>query len=300
MRALVFAAILGASLVQPAAADRLPDAPVSTVPAPTVKLIDAGKNPTKPLRFTVKKGLKKVVVTTMRMGLEMDLGAGGSQRQDIPVLEMIFDMKVTDVLPNGDIRYEMVFRKPRAVPDAKTPPNVLAAIDDSVKDLAGVKGYSLVSNRGFVKEASFDVPPNAPPTAQQMFKSMEQSFSQLAAPMPEEAVGVGAKWETTTALNANGIAMTQVATNTLVSFAGNKATLDIKLVQTAKPQKITTNGITADLHSYTANGGGRTHLDLSALMPKDGSMGMASEMKMGAAGQTIGVKLSLDMKIKMK
>jgi hypothetical protein len=300
MRALVLAAVLGASLVQPAVADRLADPPASTVPAPTVKLLDAGKNPTKPLRFTVKKGLKKVVVTTMKMGLEMDLGAGGSQAQDMPALEMIFDMKVTDVQPNGDIHYEMVFRKPRAIPDAKTPAHMVKAIDESIKDLAGVKGFSIVSNRGFVKEASFDVPPNAPAQAQQMLRSMEQSFAQLSAPMPEEAVGIGAKWETTTALNANGIAMSQVATNTLVSLNANKATLDIKLVQTAKPQKITTNGITADLQSYAANGGGRTNLDLSAMMPTNAAMGMASEMKMAAAGQTIGVKLSLDMKIKMK
>lgn len=300
MRALVFAAVLGASLVQPAFADRLADPPAATTSAPTVKLIDAGKNPTKPLRFTVKKGLKKVVVTTMKMGIEMDLGAGGSQAQNMPVLEMIFDMKVTDVLPNGDVRYEMVFRKPRAIPDAKIPAQMVTAINEAIKDLAGVKGFSLVSNRGFVKEASFDVPPNAPAQAQQMLRSMEQSFAQLSAPMPEEAVGVGAKWETTTALNANGIAMNQVATNTLVGLSGNKATLDIKLVQTAKPQKITTNGITADLQSYVANGGGSTTIDLSALMPTNGSMGMASEMKMGAAGQTILMKLSLDMKIKMK
>jgi hypothetical protein len=114
-----------------------------------------------------------------------------------------------------------------------------------VKAFEGITGHSTMSNRGIVKDLELEIPDAVSPQVRQMMDSMKQSFAQLSAPVPEEAVGVGAKWETKTRLAVNGPVIDQTATMTVVALAGNKATLDVKLVQTGKPQKFTANGITA-------------------------------------------------------
>jgi hypothetical protein len=288
MRALILAILLGLVAVGPAAADD-----------PTVTLLDAGKGPKKQLRFKVRKGLKKTVVARMTMGLTMDLG-GSSRAQDMPPIDMAFVMKITDVAANGDIRYDIAFKRPRVVPTPGTPKAVVTAMADAMKGVEGITGYSVVSERGFVKATELDVPDTAAPQIRQMMDSMKQSFEQMSTPMPEEAVGLGAKWDTKMPVNANGLVIDQTTTYTIVALAGNKATLDIDVAQTAKPQKFTTNGITADLQSYAASGSGTSVFDFAGLVPAKAQMGMKSNMRMTAAGQNIGVGLTLDMAITAK
>ena len=109
-----------------------------------------------------------------------------------------------------------------------------------------------------------------------------------------------AKWDTITKVSANGIEIQQTASNRLVSLKGNKATLNIVLAQTAKPQTFSANGITANLESYAADGTGETVFDLAGLIPSSATVGMKSALKMSAAGQKIGMKLSVDMTLKAK
>lgn len=291
MKALVLALVLGVSLAHSAAAD---------TNDPVVKLVDAGKAPLKPLRLTAKKGLKRTVITRMTMGLSMDLGNGAPVAQDMPPIEMVFTMKVTDVAANGDIRYDAAFKRPKVIASALTSPAVVKAMNDAFKGVEGITGYTVMTNRGFVKEVKLDVPASTSPQVKQMLDSMKQSMSQISSPFPDEAVGVGAKWDTITKVSANGIEIQQTASNRLVSLKGNKATLNIVLAQTAKPQTFSANGITANLESYAADGTGETVFDLAGLIPSSATVGMKSALKMSAAGQKIGMKLSVDMTLKAK
>jgi hypothetical protein len=291
MKALVLALVLGAAIAHPAVADNND---------PVVKLIDAGKAPLKPLRLTAKKGLKKTVTMRMKMGLSMDLGNGAPMAQDVPPIEMVFAVKVTDVAANGDIRYDTQFKRPKVIANALTSPAIVEALNDAFKDLEGIGGYTVVTNRGFIKEVKLDVPENTAPQFKQMLDSMKQSMSQVASPFPDEAVGVGAKWDTITKVATNGLEVQQTASLRIVSLNGNKATLDVVLVQTATPQTFTASGVTANLASYASDGHGKTVFDLAGLIPQRATVGMKSEIKMSAAGQNIGMKLSMDVVMQAK
>ena len=289
MKAIVLALLVGLSLGRVAVAD-------SKVPAdaPTVKLVSAGKDAKAPLRFTAKKGMKKALTTTMTRGIAMQMGANAAPTQKIPPIQMVVDLKVTDVTAEGDIRYEFVLRQPTVIAKGADK-MVVDAMKEAVKGMAGLNGYAVVTNRGFTKEADVAVPATANQQTRQLVESLKQSMTQIAAPVPEEAVGVGAKWDTSTTISQNGLTIVQTATNELTSLKGNKASLKITIKQSAKPQKITTNGVTVDLESYSGAGGGTTDLDLAGLVPSKAAMKMASDMKMSAGGQKIGMKLDVDM-----
>ncbi len=299
MKALVMALVACSFLSAVARAEQAV-ATASKGSAPTVTLVSAGTAPKRTLRFTPKKGLKKTLITTMTMGVEMKIGSSSPPAQTMPPIEMAFDLTVTDVAASGDIRYEFVLKRPRVVADKTTPKEVVEAMTGAVKTMTGLKGYAVISDRGFTKEADVEVPDEASPQTQQLVASLKQSMTQLTAPMPEEPVGVGAKWDTMTTIENSGFSLQQTATSELVALKGSKATLKVSVAQTAKPQKITASGMTADLEAYAASGAGTTQIDLVTLVPITAKMTLRSDLKMSAAGQKVGMKLALDMAMKSR
>jgi hypothetical protein len=292
MKAFVLALLVALSIGGPAlASPQLPG-------APTIKLLDAGKGAKKALRFTAKKGMKRSLTVTMEMGLAMTIGAQAVPAQKLPATRLTMDLVVTSVAPNGDIRYEFVTRKPEVVADRTTPPFVVDAMNKALAELEGLSGHAVVTNRGFSVEADVKVPEKASAQTQQMLDSIRQSLAQIAAPVPEEPVGVGATWETITKLQQNGLVIEQTATNELVAMKGKTITLKIKVAQTAQPQKFTANGVTADLESYSASGHGQTTLGLTNLVPTKAQMSLTSDMRLEAQGQKLDMSLDLAVTIK--
>lgn len=260
---------------------------------PKVKLIDPGSGEKKELRFTATKGLKRSMSITTEMTMSMAMGAQAMPPQKLPASRMSMDLEVTGVSDNGDIRYEFVARTPEVVEDGLTDPAVVAAMRGAMSELEGMRGHGVVTSRGFTKEADIQVPATASAQTKQLVDGLRQSIDQIAAPLPEEAVGVGAKWDTITTLRQNGLEISQTATNHLVAMDGDSLTLEIVIEQTATPQTFTTNGITAELESYSASGAGTTVLGLANLVPSKATVTMNSAMKMKAMGQDYGMTLAL-------
>jgi len=127
----------------------------------------------------------------------------------------------------------------------------------------------------------------------QFIDSLKQSMSQMAAPLPEEPVGVGATWDTTINIDQGGMKLTQVAKNKLVSLAGSSLSLAVSLSQTAPKQKLSKNGITVDLDSYSGSGGGETTLDLMQPVPTKATVKLVSDMHMTSGGNPMGMGLDL-------
>ena len=277
--------------------DRGEKAPSTRAPdGPTIKVLNAGKDPKRVLRVKAPKDEKQTVVMALDMGITLDMG-GVPRTQTIPTISMPMDVTVNDVAANGDIRYTFVLREPSILADDVTPPAVIEAMKGATVGIAGLKGTAVVTNRGFTKDVHVTTPPGASPQIVQMVDSLEQSIGQMAAPVPEEAVGVGATWETTMNITKSSMKLTQVATTEIVAMEGDVVTLSIKLTQSAPKQKITTNGVTANLESYSGTGTGQTIVDLGHIVPKKAQVGLKSDMKMKAGEQSVSMGLTMDMTI---
>ena len=292
MKKTILATLVAFSLCRIAAA-----APPADVPAdaPVVKLIDAGKDPKKPLRLTAKVGLKRSMVMTMKMAMAMTLGANSMPKQDLPETRMTMDMKVTNVAPNGDIRYEFKIKKPEVIADKDANPMVVDAMKKALKGMEGMSGYAVVTSRGFTKEADINVPANMDPQMKQFMEGTKQSLHQIASPLPEEPVGVGAKWETIMKLQQNGMVLNQTATNDLVELKGDTGKINLKIKQNAERQKITQNGVTVDLISLKSTGDGVMNFDLTRLVPSLATVSLNSDSQMEAMGQKMAMKLDMTM-----
>ena len=141
---------------------------------------------------------------------------------------------------------------------------------------AGVAG-------GFTQEGRIEVPPTADPQLKQIIDSLQQSMKQFSAPLPEEPVGAGARWETTNALEQRGIRIDQVAKTELKSIQGDRLVLAFGLTQSAPPQRVESSDLPAtarmDLVSLASTGDGGSTVDLGSLIASSANVKLQMLMK---------------------
>jgi hypothetical protein len=257
-----------------------------------VKLLDAGSEPRKVLRLHPVVGDKQ----TMTMNLQMSV-SGNS----IPAMVMTMDSEVKEVSPDGEISYAIVFGSADMVTDKDTPPATAAMMKTALAGLQGVSGSAMMSDRGVVKSMDLKVPPAAGAQLGQTLGQLKDSFSSSSTPLPEEAVGAGAKWEYHTRAKSEGINMDQTVTMELVSVDGDTINLRTTIAQNAANQKIESPampGLKVDLTKLTGTGSGTTSLDLNHLMPQTASLDETTETAMSV--NIAGKKQDMDMTMRIK
>jgi len=274
-------------------------------PKPLIKVIDAGQEPRTPLRVKVEAGQRETMVMTMTMTMDMDMGGlGAIPKMDMPPIEMTMPIHVTSVSDTGDFRYEFSLDSVAVKDRPGIPPELVEALRGAMKGIIGLSGSTVVSNRGEVREATFKVPPNVQPQIKQTMESMQQSMQQIAIPFPEEAVGIGAKWEVSSTLNqVGGINMTQVSEYEITAREGDVLTLNNGIQQSAPSQVMKAPGIPSTavvtLQSMKSKGGGTTSFDLSHVVPVLGDIVLNSAMQMSvdAGGPTQNMSMKMDLKL---
>ena len=76
-----------------------------------IELVQAGVEPRKELRFFPKVGLVDELTMTMTLAMGFELGEKSIPKSALPPMVMAMDLKVTEVRPNGDIRYDFTVTK---------------------------------------------------------------------------------------------------------------------------------------------------------------------------------------------
>jgi len=194
-----------------------------------------------------------------------------------------------------------LFSSVDVVPDKDTPPATAAMMKTALAGLQGLSGTAKMSDRGVVKSMDLKVPPEAGAQLGQTLSQMKDSFSSSSTPLPEEAVGAGAKWEYHTRLKSQGMNMDQTMTMELASIDGDTINLRTSITQNAANQMIENpamQGMKVDLTKLTGTGTGTTSLDLNHLMPQTASLDETTETAMS---MNIGEKKQdMDMTMQMK
>lgn len=135
-----------------------------------------------------------------------------------------------------------------------------------------------------------------------MAESMSSSFESLSMPLPEEPVGVGARWESRARTTSNGMSMMSKQTVEVVSIQGSKVSLKITSEQSAPAQAIKNPMLPPDadvnLTQMVGKGTSTTTIDLATLAidgTTSGSISMQMAMKMQGMEQTMAMTTNLKM-----
>jgi hypothetical protein len=272
-----------------------------------IKLLEPGAEPRKVLRLHPKPGDKQTLDLTLKMAMESKVGEMETPATKLPGIKMTLEATVKSVADNGDITYEMVMGDLGISEEPGVAPMVAEAMKSAFTGVKGMSGSGTTSSRGFSKGFEFKAPSDSNPQARQVVDQMKDSFTELAALLPEEAVGTGAKWEVKMPLKTQGMTIDQTATYEVVSLEGENFKTKSTIVQQAANQKIQNPampGIKVDLTKMTGTGNSERTFDLGKLLPTAGTgrvhTDTAMAMNMGGQKQAMTMKMDIDVRFETK
>jgi hypothetical protein len=300
---LVLGASAGASRPQPQD-QKMEGYPAVGAPA-AVTVLSPGAEPRTKLRYSVPNATKSHMSMNMLMSMSMEMaGMGAMPGMQMPLMKMGADLEVTNVAASGDITYNLAFTGFSVDSTPGVDPAVVAAMQGLDADIKALKGSSTISDRGIARSVNFDFSKVTNPALKQTMDSVSSTLQNMSMPLPEDAVGVGARWEVRQSLAAGGMQTFQKTVFELVGLSDKTATLKTTTEVTAPPQAISNPamppGADVRLQKLSGTGTGTMTVHLDGLVPtSEGTMlqNMVMEINMGGTAQTMSTAMTLKMSI---
>ena len=238
---------------EPATAESTPE-PSSLISVTTgdVVLLDVGQGPKAPLRLSPEVGNTLQLGADLTMKVTMEMDGQVVPNPDFPSVAMVLGMEVVDVNEVGEITYNITYDSIELGTGADFPEAARTMIDEVFQELKNLKLVLVGDNRGRVLNAKVEAPDDLNPFLVQMLDSLSQSMKQVSAPLPEEPIGLGARWSITGSVTASGLTLEQTATYELVERDGDRFTVNMDVEQTAEPQTLGTSAVVIELTDYSA------------------------------------------------
>lgn len=173
----------------------------STLPVPFTELLSPGTGPRRQLRFDLKADEVTLEVTS-----DVDIrqeGPGEPVLVDLPPIRQTIRITTT---PRGQTEadLEIVFEKLTVTRTATLTESERSALKKRIDDLTGTRATGRIDDHGRIDRLDFAAPPQIDDDMEAMLDEMASKLSTLVAPLPDEAVGVGARWRSTTKVEVSG------------------------------------------------------------------------------------------------
>lgn len=275
----------------------LPSAAQPIAPKAKIELLSLGSQPRQLLRYQPTVNTKELATLTMTMDMKMSM-SGKAFPTQLPSSTMKIETTVTQVASNGDIHYTFRYVDADVAASANTPPALVRELRSQLNKLVGISGNYVIDNRGQVKSGNLKVPPNIEKSTKQLLEQLSQSFEQLSSPLPEAAIGAGAKWRVIQPFDLGGMNLKQTETFELISVQNKTATLKESVMQEARSQSLNQpnfpKGVTVTLKSLNATGEGQIILRLDRLMPTQATVSVTSMTQMETSNPQLAAPLQID------
>jgi hypothetical protein len=179
-------------------------------------------------------------------------------------------------------------------------PAVSAAMKAALDKLKGLTGTGTMSNRGFTRGITMNVPGDADAEVRKTLEQVRESLSNISTPLPEEAVGTGARWEVKMPIKSQGMKIDQTVDSQVLSIDGDHLSITNVITQSANRQKVQNpamQGAKAEVTRMTGAGTGSMMLDLTHIVPVGGNVDFHIEfaMSLDIAGQKQDMNMKMDM-----
>ena len=302
-RVFVVAALLGGVpmlAAQPAVARETQ----SPSPAPTVEVLDAGKAPQEQLRLSPAVGSSGGVAMTMTESIEQ---SGASRAKvNVPPIRATIAASLPDTTPNGDLHVTFSYPSFEVLKGNGSTAAARRQVERALEGVQGLAGEMTLTTQGVVVDSRLDIPTDADPSIAQILGQLGDQFRSLTVPLPEPAVGEGARWRATTELTLGAIQARNVYEYSLKKRDGTRLQFDIRGTQTAQPQSVALpgqqSGVDVRLTKFKTTFRGAVTLDLSRLLAGSGRIaGNGNQTFRVDAGRQKGtVRQHLDLEASIK
>jgi hypothetical protein len=248
---------------------------------PAVALLDAGKGTKTSLRMAYTEGADSRTAMTFRTTLVQLLA--GKQLQDVDTGTVAWNVVVHagTVAPDGSTSVEYTYDDVHVVtkptvhrPDGSTlGPDGAQVMEASLQEIAKVRSLGTVDARNRMHDLQLVGAEDVSAETRAQFEQFGSQVGGLSmAPLPEQPVGLGARWRVVTDMDSNGVHVKQSTTYMLRERDDDQVVLTYTAKQTVPKQQIDLPGLPAGAKltpkSWRVTGRGRTVIGLhQALMP---------------------------------
>jgi hypothetical protein len=210
-----------------------------------VKLTSAGRVPRVPLRYAMPLGMKAKVDMTLTTEASMDMS--GLQAK-LPMLSLLagVELRVNDVSSDGEMGLDIAFVSMEL--DRTNPRVDLAAASQVEAWLAGLipfRGTIVITNRGIVVSDGMDLGAMPKTPARDSLRDFVWLTEHITPVLPDDAVGVGAKWESRQAFHREGMTSFHRVEYEVTSIADGVIKLKTSINQTVPKQQLENPGVLA-------------------------------------------------------
>ena len=262
-------------------------------PPARLKLLDPGQSPRRKLRYSWRPGQRETLVMDLRTSASTEEGSSKQPEIQLPPVHIVLAIDPLDTSPAGDLSFAWRVTSTAVNPDAQTPATLTDGMRAEVAAIEHLSGTAAVTSSGISTRISIDPEQwhevdagarsqagasdveggaSAAGVTRQMVEQVRQTLRDVAAPFPEEEVGVGARWQKLSQLASRDARVTQTEVFTLAKLTASTGALDDILAQTAPPQPLLSPGgapgTQARIESMLASGDGKTQFDLTRLVPQ--------------------------------
>jgi hypothetical protein len=252
------------------------------------ELIEGGAKPHEKLRYARAAGLTENLV--IEFGLATLLEASDAAALvSAPVLALGLTTGAVDKVSEGVWRYPFAFKVIGVKMPEGADPADIEEMSRAVAPLGAVTGSFEVDDRGITRRADLVIPPQVSPRLVTLLGNIRTSL--ITVPLPEEAVGVGARWKVERLHQVGSIATTQTVVYSLLERKERMLRLGVTLQQTAAPQEVPfDDGSIVQVEAYEVSGTGSMLMDLDAITPLGelrGTSDLRGMLKHGAATEPL-------------
>jgi hypothetical protein len=233
-----------------------------------VLVLEEGMLPRVTLRYAIQEGY--VATSTMELSITsmMTKTSEGEELAKPPGLRFVVSSGPAIKLPSGNARLDIRVVEAEAIMPSGVDPDVARALNESAAMLQELGGWIEIDDRGIVKQSELNQAEKNPNLPTSLLMTLIQARTSIArVVLPEEPVGLRARWEAHKELQIYGFELHQRDRYTIIDKSADKLTLGVEITQTAPKQtlKFEEEGTEFALKSLSTTARGRVILDLSSL-----------------------------------
>ncbi len=296
-----------AAAATPDTAAATPDAVAPKAEA-TVRLIEAGADPKVAMRYSAAVGAEQTA--NLGMTTELELGANGQKMPTaLPKTKMTITAKVNAADPAADTTVGLVISEADiAEGQAAGGSRAAEKLAEVIRGMKGLKGDKVLSARGVSQRFTLAAPEGdsgimGTAALKPVVQGFERAIDQMTVPFPDEAIGVGAKWEVTQQVLEAGMTLDQTIAFEVTAIKDNVVSLRFTVTLKAPPGKLESTfagGMKALVTSLEGGGEGTIEVDRSKVLPIAMSAKNKIVMALELDEQDTKRKLEVEMRVALE
>ena len=254
-----------------------------------VKLVSAGRSPFSQPRFKFEVGQTQDAELTNQLKVRTTLGIQPMPESVSPPVTYHVRLEAKDVSPEGTakLHFQVIDAKVQAV--QAIAPEAQQQMQRAAAGLVGLSGSYSADNLGRIQDFKFTESPQLQAAEPGMLQNLERLIDTILIPLPEQKIGMGAKWTYASSFDEQGAKVRQASTYEITEIGDDKLHARFTTDRHADKQKVPVPGGTAEqtyeLLSLESSGSGRSETMLYALVPNLSTMSTKATMKLLLPGQ---------------